>query len=68
MDWQPIETAPKDRKILLAGNYWRGEENRFSFAHIGMYNPITCRWEAMWAGWFGVRPTHWMPLPDLPTS
>ena len=58
MDWQPIETAPKDGYAILAWVsgwrrahivYWDGEE---------------------WVGVTGLSklkvPTHWMPLPEPP--
>lgn len=55
-DWQPIETAPKDKMLL-------GYED-------GAMRLIF--WERGWVqvgatierGWF--EPTHWMPLPPAP--
>lgn len=70
MEWLPIETAPKDGSWLLlyedadipVCGYWHViDEHDFS-----------------WSGWTyadvllaevrpeGVRPTHWMPLPESP--
>ena len=57
MDWQPIETAPKDgtRVIVLEGDgdvsladFYDGRWF-YSVAHDEMFDP-----------------THWMPLPDPP--
>lgn len=61
MTWQPIATAPKDRRVLLLlmggwvtiGSYWHP------------------RREGGLEGWVRadgglLRPTHWMPLPDPP--
>jgi hypothetical protein len=64
MEWQPIETAPKDRPILI----WDGE-NMISAEWGLRANEWT--WQlvegeiqgdsALWTA-----PTHWMPLPDAP--
>ena len=68
MDWQPIETAPKDGTRILA--YWPADS---FYAH-----------EMQCETWFGqslgrdcwqspyedaddsTSPTHWMPLPEPP--
>ena len=64
MDWQPIETAPKDGTVvLLAGcrkpvaaawledeiDYWHVDDNK--------RGPFALR---------GPGPTHWMPFPAPP--
>ena len=55
--WQPIETAPKDRRdlILLL------TPSRF---------PQVAYSNTWWTSGFSVenKPTHWMPLPALPSS
>ena len=66
MNWQPIETAPKGRRILLWGKYWSDSQGYMDIPLIGIWNNFNERWEAAWMGWFGIRPTHWMPLPELP--
>lgn len=50
--WQPIETAPKDREILVcgAGKMWFARWNT-DFEH--------------WEGYFTHEPTHWIPLPKM---
>ena len=62
-EWQPIETAPRDRTILVCAP---GNDPRF-WSHLP--NLIcTCRWHED-AGFCvdEVRePTHWMPLPADP--
>lgn len=73
MDWQPIETAPKDGRRLLLGwvdgqvteGFWRWKQPP------GFPN---YRWSDDWIGWTrvefedkGINPTHWMPLPEPPT-
>lgn len=75
MEWRPIETAPKDGKPILtcvAG----------CVPCVTMW--LTIKGESRWSidpeefmeeehfmeHWTGVRyePTHWIPLPDSPTS
>lgn len=64
--WQPIETAPKDGKRILA---WLGP----------YYDACILRWasdaDAERDAWIDYdhfapdpQPTHWMPLPALPSS
>jgi hypothetical protein len=59
--WQPIETAPRDKRVLLFHRY-------LSIDHIGVGF-----WDGS-AGCFNAygfgycRPTHWMPLPAPPNE
>lgn len=67
MEWQPIETAPKDGSAILIGG-------------IGGVDRARWGWEAPWIdGWWtdGHRsdaegpdftPTHWQPLPAPPST
>ena len=66
MEWQPIETAPKDETgILVVSGGVVGEAN---YKDYDGYEP----------GWFWINtypqdsdpidPTHWMPLPDPPSG
>jgi hypothetical protein len=66
-EWQPIETAPKDVAVLLWGKYWNNKDV-FQRPLVGQWNPIRNpqRWEALGEYRFGIRPTHWMPLPAAP--
>jgi hypothetical protein len=60
--WQPIATAPKTHRILLAGQ-WDGEYQ-------------SGEWDIQIGEWLIDRfqfvgnknATHWMPLPDPPVS
>ena len=60
MTWQPIETAPKDGRIVLL------------FVPKAVYplfvsgrNQTGTQW---WVTGMGrVSPTHWMPLPEPPS-
>jgi len=78
--WQPIETAPKRTKLLLAyrnqlgkwrrvqGEYWPSEELESDHSESGFADE----------GWYEATeayeemaplehdPTHWMPLPEPP--
>lgn len=69
MDWQPIDTAPKDGSLFLACNI-----------DPAVKNPSVIYWE-FGSGPFGIAPhwrdsthhsvgynefTHWMPLPEPP--
>ena len=64
LQWQPIETAPKDgTEILVCGPLRDGS---------GVYRDVT-RWPNGWSGKWPVaymhnsdEPTHWMPLPEPP--
>jgi hypothetical protein len=67
MEWQPIETAPKDGTPVLVG--WAN----------GAWQPMICHYEpdqvVPWGALTNVgfaqmpsMPTHWMPLPDGPAS
>ena len=64
MEWQPIETAPKDGRLILMITknasdicgvyvaYWNDEMDWFQFHKEG----------------YVTNPTHWMPIPALPTK
>ena len=69
MEWQPIETAPKDGRRLLAFAYgpYGVNDVYFSVAQWAMDGPGKIQPHV--EGWFwefAIRPTHWMPLPDAP--
>lgn len=64
MNWQPIETAPKDWSTLILFN---GEE-----VFTGYYSCADgghdCWMEEQGMDSDRVTPTHWMPLPAAPTG
>lgn len=66
MDWQPIETAPKDGTEFLAfyppGDY---EDEDGTFDISWWDNTSTRERGFLMIG--GVEPSHWMPLPPPPT-
>ena len=80
MEWQPIETAPKDGTwILLAGggiDYgWNCNSQPHAVAGqwttIFNGSPFPGGWQFAWydGGYYGEyeNPTHWMPLPQPPS-
>lgn len=76
MEWQPIETAPKDGREIIVwgvrGGDWGYTEPEWTWTGA--------RWSggslSVPAGWYetkatprysnGFSPTHWMPLPEPP--
>ena len=60
--WQPIETAPKDRKILLYDPSYGGLHDPAGEGSI-----FVGQFSGGWAdGDFDMQPTHWMPLAEPP--
>jgi hypothetical protein len=55
--WQPIETAPRDKchRFIICGK-WLGEPFVTMAEEYG--RPPTL--------WSNIQPTHWMPLPEPP--
>jgi len=64
MNWQPIETAPKDgREILTYGKDDDGEE----YFWVCGWWPYPTHEEGHWTCWHvSDWATHWMPLPEPP--
>ena len=73
VEWQPIETAPRDGTRILAMIRWSWSDGTDGGAQDVIY------WYAGGKFWVcgtpmnyvqgldeGVEPTHWMPLPDPP--
>lgn len=58
MNWQPIETAPKNEVALFTNGKQTGEGVMMGFGDV----------HGTRIGLFSPRPTHWMPLPPLPTT
>ena len=58
MEWQPIETAPRDGQAILA---WDENETwEIAYRQRG-------KWRYGPKG-YSFNPTHWMPLPDPPKT
>lgn len=77
MEWQPIETAPKDGTWILVygkGTKDESEPRKIAVAQFTNWLNGTYRkgwwWQFAWydGGYYGEfdRATHWMPLPDAP--
>lgn len=63
MNWQPIETAPKDGTAVL---FYRGLSKQgcdwcMWVAHYSVEDQFWCDGEGRWT-----MGTHWMPLPLPP--
>lgn len=62
IEWQPIKSAPKDKKIILYGEFKNSSIKHiiFGYYEIGGYTE----------GWVSngneFYPTHWMPRPNPP--
>ena len=76
MDWQPIETAPKDGTSVLmfypCGRHDH-EWNDFEGRYEAVMAVMACDDRGIWHGYYEATgpdgyPTHWMPLPPAPTS
>ena len=70
MEWQTIETAPRDGTRFLGINMRGHPQHRQSYICWSAAAPEGQHW-AIDAGWLiGYQntyyPTHWMPLPENP--
>jgi hypothetical protein len=69
-EWQPIETAPNDKGLILlylSGDGYNGA--RLSNIVVGVLTGSG--WYSISDGYAGVvsgAPTHWMPLPAPPST
>lgn len=67
MDWQPIETAPLNQRVLVtrypATTRPPVDVARFS---TGALRRHEFPWKALGTIKLRYRPTHWMPLPPPP--
>lgn len=73
MEWQPIETAPKDGTPVLLFE-WRGDpwEEPEANIFVGEWDHhrdgelYKTQWVCTEYEAFNHNPTHWMPLPPPP--
>ena len=64
MDWQPIETAPKDGTHVLG--YGPMDDGTYWMEDLYWYESMEA-WPITFMHGHG-EPTHWMPLPEPPES
>ena len=69
MEWQPIETAPKDRRILL------GKIVGHPAHPTALWWAVAGSWSERWQNWNdGIEPAglaspnHWCDLPKMPRA
>lgn len=62
-EWQPIETSPKDRAILVCER--RSQRHNVWFASWREMKRVSSHW---YSGGLRVpyNPTHWMDMPEPP--
>lgn len=74
-EWKPIETAPKDKIIIMYAKYptpfsFLGGHSEFYHVKVGLWNRSQdCWFEATDRDIGGMNmmiPTRWMPLPQPP--
>ena len=71
MNWQPIETAPKDGTEILAWRFypvairWTGDEN-FPWEAVQLGSSLPFMRNGFTEN--DTSLTHWMPLPEPPTE
>ena len=63
-EWQPIETAPSDKLVLVAFETDTGRK----IVGSSFRSNITGGWiwTLLGSGGACISPTHWMPLPEPP--
>ena len=71
MEWQPIETAPKDGTEVLVCRTYGERRTEYAVAHCYEGGEWHDMGDIGWAGMYGGpdnQPTHWMPLPEAPNA
>lgn len=68
MDWQTIDTAPKDGTEILLYYDQEGFMGCVQGWWFSSPKEINDGWEFEWGFIGDPGPTHWMPLPEPPES
>ena len=63
VEWQPIETAPKDGKEFLVCNTRQGNVKQ-----LVSWNKVHGFWQSKGKADVSFQWTHWMPLPEPPSA
>ena len=64
-EWQPIETAPNDDRIVMV--YFGPEQSLDGYVAVGHFFQYDVMPKRLPTGWPSIiQPTHWMPLPAPP--
>jgi len=72
MEWQPIETAPKNTHVIIGCSGSASQEARWLHARVvgdgneGWYSSDSD--VTGYNSWRVNPPTHWMPLPPPPEA
>lgn len=72
MNWLPIESAPEQQFVLIAGGtfWWDGNGKEYPYAEVTIGYLSYNGWCGGYCGnneeEFWHKPTHWMPLPEPP--
>lgn len=62
MNWQPIETMPRDAPCLVYGLDCDGRGGYWKSYGLRSFDPYENRWTCLKVAY----PSHWMPLPEPP--
>lgn len=54
-EWHPIETAPKDKTVIITGRYPTGR----AYVEESYWHP-----RGHWNARRSEPPTHWQPMPE----
>jgi hypothetical protein len=68
MTWQPIETAPKDGTVVIVRGFYDADGEVSMKAAAAQYDKRWMRDNNGYGYTVSCYPTHWMPLPELPTG
>lgn len=68
MEWQPIDTAPKDGIKIIAFDKTMDEYFVAFFVSTGLIKEWQCDGVRGTDIDFDIFPTHWMPLPQPPAG
>lgn len=65
--WLPIESAPKNRSVMLYTKYGLTYCGRYRQGQLGEPSQHLVEWRCDSSGRYA-NPTHWMPLPVAPAN